>query len=131
MLQIGEARQEFARGLARKLHKVINDYKLRYPWYYVLVVARWEGEFTLTDKIIIMGPAWFDRHKVKPDRDSIVRHFSIYNCMLFYVNNKTGQYSMEHCAPEQYYVPDELLSGQSNPYIGQSAEEIARTIIRN
>ena len=94
------------------------------------MTAKWEGVFHLVDKVMIMSPAWFDRHNVTPDKDAIVRHFSIYDCMLYYVDNKKMQFSMEHCAPKEYFVPPELLSNEFNPYIGQSAECIAKTIVR-
>jgi len=127
-MELGEIREELSKDLANDLAKTIDLYQRVYNWYYLLVRATWEDTI-LHSKQIIMSDKWFAAKGIKPDQNRLKKRLAFYDTMLFFVDNRKGEFKMLHCLPQLIELPDDMVSEEKCPFIDKSNQDIQRSIV--
>lgn len=119
MLTTGEVRSEMAKELGESLEHVINTH-VHLDEYYILIVARWEGDGVMRTKIIPM---------FKKD----VPKIPLMNTICYFIDNRSETFRQEWCLPMDPEIPEsavKLLSAEAVETVLRSSKLLDHRIAK-
>lgn len=120
---IGDLRRSLSKDLAENLGRVMDKYKNKYDWYYILVRSFWTDARILQTKLIVIGPEYLDKHKLdRRKMKQMARKLSFYDSILFYINNKSERFEMLNVIPQT--LPDGSVMTTEEGSITKSLQDL-------